>query len=326
MACDSACCGDDRHCSMSRYRMAGDIPLSFWPILIPLSVFLCGFFWWRLGDMEWVKSGHRDTLVHKIAGSWGIEVRTAVVSCRIRIGGRRGTDAGIAVSSWWKDLFLGGMQKGNAPAAARHGCAWFYRVFGPTFARWKWIAVSLLVGVLVLGYLNRLLVGMAFLFLGLPLAGEVWQLSSTMLLPEGRREKYYLTIASGAGATLLLIGVSAGDRGLVVAFRGAPAADSPGDASSGVHRLQPEERLAGVPACPVVSSRIACPGDDRGQSCGWSVPLPFLFIALYLMGRELPASPRRPESLADSAADSAGVRLGVLPGDRVDQVQAMGLG
>jgi hypothetical protein len=102
------------------------------------------------------------------------------------------------------------MRKGNVPAAARHALGWFYCVFGPTFAQWKWIAASLLVGVLVLGYLNRLFVGMAFLFLGLPLAGEVWQLSSTMLLPEGRREQYYLTIASGAGATLLLVAVSVG--------------------------------------------------------------------------------------------------------------------
>ncbi|MCX5643551.1 MAG: hypothetical protein NTZ17_02525 [Phycisphaerae bacterium] len=60
------------------------------------------------------------------------------------------------------------------------------------------------------GYLNRLLVGMAFVFLGLHLVGNVWLVSSTMLLLEGRREKYYFTIASGAVATLLLMVASAG--------------------------------------------------------------------------------------------------------------------
>jgi hypothetical protein len=183
-------------------------PFVVWPILIPSSVFFCGFFWWRLGDMEWVKDGHRGTLVRKTGGSWGIEVRTTVVSCKI--GGAREPDARTTASSWWRDLFLGAMRKGNSTAAARHVWGCFYRVFGPTFSQWKWIVVSLLAGVLVLGYLDRLLVGMAFLFLGLPIAGEVWQLSSTMLLPEGRREKSYLTIASGTLATLLLMGISTG--------------------------------------------------------------------------------------------------------------------
>jgi hypothetical protein len=41
-------------------------PFIIWPTAIPLSVLFCGFLWWRLGDMEWVKSGHRETLVHKI--------------------------------------------------------------------------------------------------------------------------------------------------------------------------------------------------------------------------------------------------------------------
>ena len=36
--------------------------------VIPPSVFLCGFFWRHLGDMEWVKRGHRGALTHETEG------------------------------------------------------------------------------------------------------------------------------------------------------------------------------------------------------------------------------------------------------------------
>jgi hypothetical protein len=179
------------------------------------------------------------------------------------------------------------MQKGNATVGARHAWAWFYRVFGPTFARWRWIAVSLLVGVLVLGYLNRLFVGMAFLFLGLPLAGEVWQLSSTMLLPEGRRQQYYLTIASGAGATLLLIGVSAG----IVALSWLFAALLP-SIPWGTHPLQYTGlslravwlACLPVPWFPIIMLVLAM----IVVSLRLVLPFLILLIALFLMGREFP--------------------------------------
>ncbi len=260
-------------------------PFVIWPIVIPLSILFCGFFWWRLGDREWVKSGHRGTLTHKIGGSWGIELRTAVVSCRSQ--SLRGADTGTAVS-WWKDLLLSGMRKGNVRAAARHALGWFYRVFGPTLARWKWIAVSLLVGVLVLGYLNRLFVGMAFLFLGLPIAGEVWQLSSTMLLPEGRREQYYLTLVSGAGATLLLTAVSVGAVALSWLF----AALLP-PIPLGTHPLEytgfslKNVWLAclPVPWFPVILLILGV----MLISFRLVVPLLLLFIAMYFMGSRLSA-------------------------------------
>jgi len=162
-----------------------------WVAAVPLSVFFCVYFWRRLGDMEWVKSGHRAILVHKIEDGRSVGVQTTV-------------------SSWVEDLFWGQMRKAGSTAAARRAWGCLYRVFGPTLSRWKWIVVSLPVGVLVLGYSSRLYVGMAFVLLGMFVADDVWSPSSSMLLPEGRREKYYLTIASGAVATLLLIAVSAG--------------------------------------------------------------------------------------------------------------------
>ena len=260
-------------------------PFVIWPIVIPLSILLCGFFWWRVGDMEWVKSGHRGTLAHKIGGPGGIELRTAVVSCTTKVSWGSDTETAL---SWWKDLFLSGMRKGSVPAGARHALGWFYRVFGPTLARWKWIAVSLLVGVLVLGYLNRLFVGMAFLFLGLPLAGEVWQLSSTMLLPEGRREQYYLTIASGAGATLLLVAVSAGAVVLSWFF----AALLP-PIPLGTHPLEYTGLGLGniwlaclpVPWCPVILLVLGV----IVVSFRLVLPLLLLFITMYFMGSRLSA-------------------------------------
>jgi hypothetical protein len=258
-------------------------PFIIWPVLIPVSVFFCGFFWRRLGDMEWVKRGHRGILTHEREDSRAIEVRT--------------TD-----SSWVEDLFLCRMRKGGSTATTRHLWGWFYRVFGPTLAQWKWIVVSLLAGTLVLGYLNWLLVGMAFVFLGLHLVGNVWLVSSTMLLPEGRREKYYFTIASGAVATLLLVGVSAG----VVVLSWVFAALLP-PVSLGMFHLQ----YTGfsmrniwlacllVPWFPVVLLALAL----LLFSVRTVVPLvillaiPFL-VGRFLVGREIPAFHVSPASLS----------------------------
>jgi hypothetical protein len=179
------------------------------------------------------------------------------------------------------------MQQGNATAAARHVWAWCFRVFGPTLAQWKWIVVSLLAGVLVLGYLNRLFVGMLFVSLGLLIAGDIWLVSSTMLLPEGRREKYYLTIASGAGATLLLITASAG----VVALSWLFAAVLP-SIPLGTHSLEYTGfslrnvwlACLPVPWFPIVMLVLAM----IVLSLRLVVPFLMLLIALFLMGRGFP--------------------------------------
>jgi hypothetical protein len=181
-----------------------------WVVAVPLSVFFCWFFWWRLGDPEWTKNAQRGILVHKTGGSYGIGVRTRVVSCTCKVGGPREPEARTTVSFWREYLFVDGMRQGASPAAARYVWGWFYRVFGPILTRWKWIVVSLVAGALVLGYVNRLYADIVFLFLGIHVASSVWYDSSTLLLPEGRGEKYYLTIASGVAATLLLMAASTG--------------------------------------------------------------------------------------------------------------------
>ncbi len=226
---------------------------TIWPVLIPLSLLLCAYLWRRLGDREWVKSGHRAIILYRIKVARGAEVRTAV-------------------SSWVEEFFLSRMRKGGSMAPARQLWGWLYRGFGPILSRWKWIVGSLLVGALVLGYLNRFFASMAFVLLGMYMTGSVWLASSTMPLPEGRREKCYLTIASGALATLLLMGVSAGVV-LLSWVLAALATGLSGDIPPAIHGLQYEECLAGVSACAVVFRPGACPCIAPAQHCARPYPL-----------------------------------------------------
>jgi hypothetical protein len=170
-------------------------PFAVWPILIPLSVFLCVYFWVRLGDLGWVKSGQRALILR------GIE-------------GPREIAAQMRSQPWVEELSQGRTRKGGAEAGRRYVWSWLYRGFGPILRAWRWIAVPLLVVVLVQGYVSRLLVELAFLAFGAFIAFIVLPETSTLLLPEGRRERYRLTIVTAAVATLLLMATATAAVGL----------------------------------------------------------------------------------------------------------------
>lgn len=169
-------------------------PFVVWPIFIPLSVFFCVYFWRCLGEPTWVKRGHRALIIHQTG-------EPTLIAHRRR--SRR----------WVEELFLDRMRKGSISATPRCLWAWLYREFGPILPYWGWIVVPLVASTVVLGYASQLLLELMFLVFGTAVAANVLPVASSMLLPEGRRERYYLTLAT-AGLTTLMLAVAS--LGIVV--------------------------------------------------------------------------------------------------------------
>jgi hypothetical protein len=158
----------------------------FWSIFIPMSALYCAYFWVRLGDHDWVKNRHREMIVDEIDGF-------------------RRFAAEWESPAWVEKLFLSRMERGDAGAGGHHIWGCLYRSFGPMLARWRRIAVALLIGLLVQGYMSRALAELVFLIFGVLMAYCVLPVESTMLLPEGRRHTYRLSIVVAAVATMLLL-------------------------------------------------------------------------------------------------------------------------
>jgi hypothetical protein len=166
-------------------------PFVIWPVLIPPSVFFCAYFWRCLGDPAWVKRGHRAIII-------GVTERPRQIADQMQS------------RPWVEELFLGRMRKGNTGATPRCLWAWLYREFGPILPYWGWIVVPLAASTVVLGYASQLLLQWMFLIFGTAVAANVLPVASSMLLPEGRRERYYLTLATAGLATLTLAVASLG--------------------------------------------------------------------------------------------------------------------
>jgi hypothetical protein len=170
-------------------------PYIVWPILMPLSLVFCVYFWVHLGDRDWVKSGHRALIVGKIEQPRGIVVQVNSQRYVAQMRFRRRVEK----------LFLDRMRQANVNALGRSVWAWLYCTFGPTLPYWRWITASLLIGVVVQGYVSRLLVELVCLVLGGLVAAGALPAMSSLLLGEGRRQKYHLTVVAAVFTTLVLV-------------------------------------------------------------------------------------------------------------------------
>jgi hypothetical protein len=203
-------------------------PYVLWPILIPPSVFYCVYFWRLLGDSGSAKSAHRALILQKTEGRKQVVVQVSSHRYVAQMRSRR------RVEEW----FLGRIRKADLQAVWRPAWGWLYRTFGPILPYWQWIGLPLLVGVVVQGYVSRFLVELSFWAFATLAAANVLPDTSSMLLPEGRRQRYHLTIVAAGVTTLLLITVSVA----VVALSWVLAALLP-PISWGTHHWQ----YAGVP-------------------------------------------------------------------------------
>ena len=215
-----------------------------WPILIPLSIFYIVYFWVRLGDYDWVKRGHRAMIANAIEGPSPIVTHVRYD----RLIARRRSERRI------ERLFLGQMRGTSASSIGRYVWAWLYCTFGLILPYWRWLAIPLLVGVVVLGWTSRSLTEVVLLTVGGLVTADILPDTSNMLWPESRRQRYAVAVIAAAFTTALLMTSSAaiGVSSWLLAAVAPPI-------SWRMHHLQ----YAGI---PVASLWLIC------------LPVPWLFL------------------------------------------------
>jgi len=173
--------------------------LLLWPVVIPVCVVYCVFVWRRLGDIERVKRAHRRLVLD------------AAEQCTQAGGGK-------TVLPEVEALFLSRMKRYGYTHTGRYMWGGLYRAFGPILSYWRWIFVSLLGSVLVLGYAGNVVQELIFVALGSIAFIIHLPITSDMLLPEGRRERYYSAVASACAAMVIATAAAVAAAGLSSVF------------------------------------------------------------------------------------------------------------
>jgi len=166
-------------------------PFTVWPILIPACILICGFFWFRLGDPDWVHRGHRVLITLVMERDRPIGFRTVA-------------------SSAAEDSFQSLLQCRASKVACQYLRGGLFRAFGLIVLYWREVLVLMTVAVVVLGYAGKLITDVTFIALGVVSLWpfEMWA-ASDILLPEGRRQKRSMVAVMTAGTSLLLLAVAA---------------------------------------------------------------------------------------------------------------------
>lgn len=178
---------------------ASEHPLLVWFVVIPVCVVYCVFVWRGLGDIERVKRAHRRLVLD------ADEQYT-------QAGG------GKTVLPEVEALFLSRMKRYGYTHAGRYIWGGLYRAFGPILSYWRWIFVSLLGSVLVLGYAGNVVQELIFVALGSIAFIIHLPVTSDILLPEGRRERYYSAVASACAAMVVATAAAVAAAGLSTVF------------------------------------------------------------------------------------------------------------
>ncbi|OHB67223.1 MAG: hypothetical protein A2Y76_12210 [Planctomycetes bacterium RBG_13_60_9] len=154
---------------------------------IPVCTGVCVYVWGRLGDMRQVKRGHR-AIVEDALEQWA------------QVGVTK------TAAPWVESLFRRWMERREYLDTGRCIRGSLYRTFGLVFSYWKWVLASVVAGALVLGYASGLMAKVVFVGLGVVVQGIYLPIAfDDMLLPAGRRERCYATIATAAVVCLLLL-------------------------------------------------------------------------------------------------------------------------
>jgi hypothetical protein len=217
---------------------AGAHPLLVWPLVIPVCVVYCVFVWRGLGDMERVKRAHR-MMVEDAMDRSGQVVDKKTVLPEVEA------------------LFLSRMKRYGYTHTGRYVWGGLYRAFGPIPSYWRWLFVSLLCSVLVIGYAGNVLQELIFVVLGLLAFIIHLPVTSDMLLPEGRRERYYSAVASACATMAIATAAAAAVAGLSSVF----ALFMPEIARYGLHYtgIRPATGAVPFPTRLFLMSRLRAP-------------------------------------------------------------------
>lgn len=169
--------------------------LFFWGIAALISVPVIVFFWIRLGNMQYVTRGHRiiiDDAMEK----------------RVQAGVKRTTPP------WAGEFFLLRMELCSDLGACRYLWGSLYQAFGRVLSYWKWILAGVFLASLALGYAPGSFTQLAFVFLGINASLMELPATSSLLLPGGRRERFYATVLAAVVASLSLLALASVVAGL----------------------------------------------------------------------------------------------------------------
>jgi hypothetical protein len=167
-------------------------------IAIPEGTVVCVLVWLRLGDLACVKRGHRRIIEH--ATQQGRETATEL---------RAHPEDAVTVPPWADSLFRGWMHRRPYLSAGRYIWGAFYEAFGLWFSYWESILFAIAAAALVLGLLgNDMVPFIALIYFAFSERVIRLPMTSTLLLPGGRREKCYATFATALAASLLLLGAA----------------------------------------------------------------------------------------------------------------------
>lgn len=173
-------------------------PLLYWPVAISVCVVFCVSVWRGLGDMELVKGVHRRIVLDSVEQCTEVGGRTALPEV--------------------EGFFLSRMKLYGHTDTGRYVWGGLYRAFGPILSYWRWILLSVLGSVFVLGYGGKVWQELAFVALGLMGLGIDLSVTSNMLLPGGRRGRYYSAVVSGCAIMVLAMAAAAAVAGLSTVF------------------------------------------------------------------------------------------------------------
>jgi len=182
-------------------------PWLLWPMAVLACIAVSGFVMVRLSDVLDLAQAHRTIIKDAMSKRAQARVKNRIAS---RIG--------EPLLTWARRCRPLGFQ--------RYVWAGVYRAMGPLLAYWKWAPVGVVVLSLIL---IEPVAEIAFASLGLLAILVDRPATSNLLLPGGRRERYWATVVVALATSLLFLGLATATAGLseLIALSLGPGAQSP---------------------------------------------------------------------------------------------------
>jgi hypothetical protein len=207
------------------FMLLMDSPVAYSTIAILISAALCVFVWLRLGNRDGLKRGHRMLIAD------ATERRGETAPENATKWWSHHADA-VTVPPWAESLFRGWMTSCHYLGAGRYLCGSLYEAFGPWFSYWESILFGIAAAALALGLMGSAIApSIALLYFVFAYRVIRLPVTSTLVLPGGRKKKCYATLAAALATSLLLLGaavavvVLARVGVLLLSGSAAPAAD-----------------------------------------------------------------------------------------------------
>jgi hypothetical protein len=157
----------------------------------PVCALACVLIWFRLGNMARVKETQRRT----IEDARGEQTRIGTAQAPAPPG--------------VDDSFRREMERRRYFGVTRYICGSFYETFGWLLSKWKWILAGVVAAAIVANFVRSGVIEFMFVLSGFFVAGGLLSPTTfTLLVPGGRKERYWATLALAVVGSLLLVGIA----------------------------------------------------------------------------------------------------------------------